>query len=285
MRNTVAGSVKWLCVTLGFGLLSAATAPLAAQVLRGSVRTLDTSLPIPRVEVSVRDSTGALLGTAISDDQGLFVLRVFRPVPFSVVARRLGFQVATTDLIRAATSDTLDLQFQLAEVASEQDAIEVTGMEELNAARLVEAQRRGWRVYEPEIVAQHRERARDVEQLLRSLGTQILMPRNNRDCFRNQRTNTCMTFILDGQIIGMDGGFVLPSDIYFVAVLSPSQSAVQYGNRAPNGAIAIFTRTRNDRYDVERLPPHMRPITPPTSAPARPPASAPATRRPNELRD
>ena len=276
MRNIVAtvGSRVWR-VALAFGLLSVAGTPVVAQVLRGSVRTLDTSLPIPRVEVSVRDSTGAVLGTAISDDQGLFVLRVFRPVPFSVVARRLGFQVATTDVIRAALGDTLELQFQLAEVAGEQDAIQVTGMEELNAARLVEAQRRGWRVYEPEVVAQHRERARDVEQLLRSLGTQILMPRSNRDCFRNQRTNTCMTFILDGQIIGTDGGFVLPSDIYFVAVLSPSQSAVQYGNRAPNGAIAIFTRTRNDRYDVDRLPPHMRPITPPASAPtpARPPAS------------
>jgi hypothetical protein len=275
MRKIVAAAstTVWR-VALAFGLLSAATTPLAAQLLRGSVRTLDTSLPIPRVEVAVRDSTGALLGTAISDDQGLFVLRVFRPVPFTVVARRLGFQVATTDLIRAPAGDTLDLQFQLAEVAEDQAAIEVTAMEELNVARLSEAQRRGWRVYEPEVVAQHRERARDVEQLLRSLGTQILMPRSNRDCFRNQRTNTCMTFILDGQIIGIDGGFVLPSDIYFVAVLSPSQSAVQYGNRAPNGAIAIFTRTRGDRYDVDRLPPHMRPISPPETTPVRPPAAS-----------
>jgi hypothetical protein len=274
MQKIVAalGAEFWR-VALAIGLVSVATMPLAAQVLRGSIRTLDTSLPIPRVEVSVRDSTGTLLGTAISDDQGFFVVRLFRPVPFSVVARRLGFQVATTDLLRAGVGDTLELQFQLAEVASEQEAIEVTGMEELNKARLDEATRRGWRVYEPEAVAVHRERARDVEQLLRSLGTQILMPRSNRDCFRNPRTNLCMTFILDGQIIGMDGGFVLPSDIYFVAVLSPSQSAVQYGNRAPNGAIAIFTRMRGDRYDVDRLPPHMRPITPPSPGAARPPAT------------
>jgi hypothetical protein len=113
-------------------------------------------------------------------------------------------------------------------------------------------------VIQPEVVAQHRSRARDLTELLRSLAPRnIQMPRNPRDCIRSMRNNGCVTYVVDGQILGMDA-YVLPEDIYFLAVLTPSESAVMYGNRAINGAIVVYTRMNGDRYDQDQLPPHLR---------------------------
>jgi hypothetical protein len=228
-----------------------------AQVLKGSVRTLDTSLPVPSAEILVRDSIGRELARVYSDERGFFTLRLRERVAFSVHARRLGFQMADTDLLRV-TEDTVNLEFELAEVATETDAVTITGMQALNAQRLEEAERRGWSVIQPEVVAQHRSRARDLTELLRSLAPRnIQMPRHPRDCIRSMRNNECITYVVDGQILGMDA-YILPEDIYFLAVLTPSESAVMYGNRAINGAIVVYTRMNGDRYDQDQLPPHLR---------------------------
>jgi hypothetical protein len=84
-------------------------------------------------------------------------------------------------------------------------------------------------------------------QLLRSMGTpSLILPRRIDDCVRNTRTGECMTWVLDGQIVG-PSAFILPTDVYFFAVLSPSEARVEYGNRAPNGAISVYTRSATDR--------------------------------------
>lgn len=268
--------------TLAVALLAcgASAAALGAQVLRGSVRTLDTSLPLPSVEVTVRDSIGRELARVYSNEQGFFTLRLRERVAFSVHARRLGFQMADTDLLRIA-EDTVNLEFQLAEVATETEAVRVTGMQPLNAQRLEEAERRGWSVYAPELVAQHRSRARDLTELLRSLGPRHLqMPRNTRDCVRSMRNNQCITYVLDGQVLGPEA-YVLPEDVYFLAVLTPTESAVMYGNRAINGAVVVYTRMSGDRYDESQFPPHMRraerraPSEPARQDPTQPPPRKP----------
>lgn len=264
----------WRSALGALGIVAAATAA-DAQVLKGSVRTLDTSLPVPSAEILVRDSIGRELGRVYSDEQGFFTLRLRERIAFSVHARRLGFQMADTDLLRVS-EDKVNLEFQLAEVATETDAMTVTGMQPLNAQRLEEAQRRGWSVYEPEVVAQHRSRARDLTELLRSLAPRnIQMPRNARDCVRSMRNNICVTYVVDGQVLGPEA-FILPQDIYFLAVLTPSEAAVMYGNRAINGAIVVYTRMYGDRYNQEELPPHMR------RAESRQPAPA-SVRRPSPL--
>lgn len=259
----------------------ASAAALGAQVLKGSVRTLDTSLPLPSVEITVRDSIGRELGRVYSDEQGFFTLRLRERVAFSVHARRLGFQMAESDLLRVA-EDTLTLEFQLAEVATETEAVRVTGMQPLNAQRLEEAERRGWSVYAPEVVAQHRSRARDLTELLRSLGPRHLqMPRNTRDCVRSMRNNQCITYVLDGQVLGPEA-YVLPEDVYFLAVLTPTESAVMYGNRAINGAVVVYTRMNGDRYDQDRLPPHMRRAEQRTPSPSPSHSSSPSPSPPKK---
>lgn len=247
----------WRCLVGALGTLVVVASTADAQVLRGTVRTLDSSLPIPRAEIVVRDSIGRELLRTNSDDNGLFSLTLRERVAFSLQARRLGFQMASTDLLRVK-EDTVNLEIQLAEVAQEAAAVTVTGMAALNAQRLEDAERRGWNVYAPELIAQHRERALDLTQLLRTLGPRNLqMPRSARDCVRSMRTNHCVTYVVDGQVLGQEA-FILPSDIYFLAVLTPSESQVMYGNRAINGAIVVYTRMDGDRYDRNAMPSHMR---------------------------
>jgi hypothetical protein len=242
---------------IGAGAVALTAFAAQAQVLTGKVRTLDAASPLPNVEIMVRDSVGRDLARVYSNEQGVFTVRLRERVAFSVHARRLGFQMADTDLLRIA-EDTVRLEFQLAEVATEAAAVTVTGMPALNAQRLEDAQRRGWAVYAPELVAQHRSRARDLTELLRSLGPRhVQMPRNSRDCVRSMRNNQCVTYVLDGQVLGMDA-YIFPEDVYFLAVLTPSESAVMYGNRAINGAVVVYTRLSGDRYDQDQLPPHLR---------------------------
>lgn len=282
-----------------------ASAPKAgeAQLVRGSVRSVTSALPLPSVQVVLRDTLGVILAATTSDEQGFFALRSAAQRPFSVQARRLGFQMAETDVLRFGAGDTLELEFKLSEVTVGMEAVEVTGMLQLNEQRLEEAERRGWQVYDPETVAQHRDRAADLEGLLRSVGAQsLIFPRSSRECIRNSRTNRltqtpgvqnqgCITYIVDGQVLGTERHFVLPQDIYFMAVLSPSQSRAQYGSRAMDGAIAIFTRARGDRTDrPPPLPPRAGDARRPNAAPERPPEasgsppdpapSSPAARRP-----
>ncbi len=238
---------------LGAALLCAT--PAAAQTVRGSVRSIETALPIPGVQITLRDSLGVVIGSTTSNDEGLFVLRASVPRPFSVQARRLGLQMADTELLRFTPADTLELEFRLAQVALEMGAVEVTGMAAINEERLQEAYRKGWQVLSPELIAQHRDRARDIESLMRSAGAQqISWPRGNRDCVRNTRTNRCITFVVDGQVLGTEA-MILPNDIYFVAVLTPSESRSMYGSRAMDGAIAIFTRNYGDRASPGGPPP------------------------------
>jgi hypothetical protein len=54
--------------------------------------------------------------------------------------------------------------------------------------------------------------------------------------------------VLDGVVIGAYNPLVNPRDVYFLAVLSQNQSQVQYGDRAPYGAIVIYTRMNGDKY-------------------------------------
>ncbi len=230
-------------------LLTAVTVvPVDAQLVRGSVRALETSLPVPAVQIVIRDTTGLVVAAGRTDDQGLFAILVSRQTPFVVQARRLGYQLADTDVLRFTPADTLELEFRLAQVVLEADAMEVTAMAQLNEQRLDDAYRRGWRVYEPELVALHSARARDLETLLRNVVSQsLVMPRSSRECIRSARTNQCITYVVDGQVLGTENLFMPASEIYFFAILSPAESRAIYGNRAMNGAIAIYTRAAGDR--------------------------------------
>lgn len=55
-----------------------------------------------------------------------------------------------------------------------------------------------------------------------------------------------MVWIVDGQVLG-PVPVLNPADTYFIAVLTASQSAVQFGDRARCGAIVPYKRMRGDK--------------------------------------
>lgn len=243
----------------------AAAARVDAQVIRGAVRDDRTLAPIERATVIVTDSSGVTIASATTTVLGEFLVIVRPEIALRVDVRRLGFRPIGTQLKRLSRADTVDLEFLASEVAAVAAAVEVTAAPGLNDQRLTDAQRRGWRVYEPELVIQHRERAQDFHQLLRSVNTAgIVLPRTINECVRSVRTGRCLTYVVDGQILGPQA-MILPSDVYFLAILSQSQAFTQYGDRAPDGAIYVITRSRLDRVQPRRPPPPAA-----TAAPRRP---------------
>ncbi len=258
------------CIALAVAM-SLVPPPLSGQVVRGTVRVAATSLPLDLAQVVARDSAGTRFAAQTTDSTGTFRFRIPPGRPLTIEVRRLGFSMGNTLLRALVPSDTADLEFLMTEVAAAAEAVTVTAAPGINDTRLDEAERRGWRVLGPELVLARRENAQDFFQLMRSLGSPgVLLPRSLNDCIRSIRNNQCMTYIIDGQIVGPTAQ-VLPSDVYFIALLSQSQSAVQFGDRAPWGAVYIITRSSRDRVQPNR------PRRPP---PGSPPASAPDGRRP-----
>ena len=218
-----------------------------AQLVRGTVRSATTARGIPEAEVNLRDTAGVIVASTRSDAEGSWRIELLRPVgPLRLEARRVGFSRVAADAAPLSPGDTIEVEFQLTELAS-LDEVRVTGMATLNEQRLADATRRGWRVYSPELVAEYRDRAADFLQLLRIIGTPSLyVPRRSEECVRSSRNNRCLTYIVDGQVMGQTV-FVLPNDVHFFAILQAAESRATYGNRAPDGAIAIFTRSFGDR--------------------------------------
>lgn len=250
------------------GLLAPIT--VEAQVVRGTVRARDTSLPLERAQVSARDIQGVLLGTAVSDSSGFWQFRMRPDVAFVLEVRRLGFTQGATEVPPMTAGDTARIEFVMSEVAAMAEAVTITAEPAMNDRRLAEAERRGWQVYSPELIMQHRAKSQDFFQLLRSVGSPgLILPRSINSCVRATRTNRCLTYIVDGQILGPSAN-ILPADVYFVAVLSPTQSSVQFGDRAPWGAIYVVTRSALDRVQPTR-PPRRSPAPSPAAPGERPP--------------
>jgi hypothetical protein len=203
----------------------------------------------------VQDSAGKTVTDVRSDDKGRFTLPLAGGGPFKVTVRKIGWQPSSTDLIRAAAKDTLDMDLLVPA-----DGIVLPGVA-VNAAKTVsrnmmyyeEAKHSGWKVYGPAEIEAHRQEFTNLEVMMRTLQiTGMRMPSDanapggGRDCYVNLRNNQCFTFVVDGQPVGTHW-FVNPIDIYFLAILQPSESVVRFGDQAPFGAIVIVTRMNGDK--------------------------------------
>lgn len=235
--------------TLGSAvLLGLLLAPQAlAQVIHGSVRVKATSLPIEGATVSIRDRDGGMLAAVVTDPLGDFSVRVAHSIPITIEVRRLGYSLSRSEIEPLQLADTVEFEILMNEIALTTDAVRVTAEPGINDRRLQEASRRGWKIFDPEIVMVHRGRAQDFHQLLRSLGNPgLIFPRSQNECIRATRNNRCLTYVVDNQVWGTTA-IILPTDVYFIAILSASESRVQFGDRAPFGAIAVYTRSHTDR--------------------------------------
>ncbi|MFA6167435.1 MAG: carboxypeptidase-like regulatory domain-containing protein [Gemmatimonadaceae bacterium] len=231
-----------------------AAGPAHGQVIRGALRSQFTARPVERARVTAVDRTGRVVGETIANDSGNFTLRVdARSVPFSLTVRRIGIEPSTTPEFELTPADTVDFELNLPETPILGDTVRITGMASYNETKYQEAVRRGWKVFPPAEVAKHRDRVNSVYDLLRWADASLMIPSRRNECVRSarylagdRRADRCMVWIVDGQVLG-PLPILNPADTYFIAVLTASQSAVQFGDRAPWGAIVLYTRMNGDR--------------------------------------
>lgn len=231
-----------------------AAGPAQGQVIRGALRSQATARPVERARVTAVDRTGRVVGETIADDSGRFTLRVdAKSVPFSLTVRRIGIEPSTTPEFELTPADTMDYELSVPETAVLGDTVRVAGMASYNETKYQEAVRRGWKVFPPAEVAKHRERVNNVYDLLRWADASLMIPSRRNDCVRSaryistdRRSDHCMVWIVDGQVLGAVP-ILNPADTYFIAVLTASQSAVQFGDKAPWGAIVLYTRMQGDK--------------------------------------
>ena len=230
---------------------------LQAQVLRGTARFAgdDRPLDLARVMALLRD--GRSIGSTATDDQGRFQLRINAGgKPFAISITRIGMAPTLSEEITLANTDTLEVNFSVVETGIRTDTVRVKSTPSLNDLRLTEARRRGWRVFPPAEVEKLRERSNSFEDLLRSTGFPgFVVPNRRDDCIRSTRYNSCLTIVIDG--VPLSGSYpnINPRDVYFFALLGKTESAVQFGDRTPWGAIVIYTRAYGDKLNFEKDPP------------------------------
>ena len=223
-----------------------------AQFIRGTIRAQGTEGIVPNAHVTVLDSAGKMLTDVISDAAGHFTLPLTGGKPFVVTVKKIGWQPSSTDLIHATAGDTLDMDLLVPAEGVVLPGVEVKGTvdERLltrNVRAYQDAVRNGWKVYEPAAVESHRNEMTNFEDMMRALQVQgVGMPANNRSCYVNLRNNRCLTFVVDGQAVG-PMWVVNPVDVYFIAILQQTQSEVQFGDKAPYGAIVVYTRMKGDK--------------------------------------
>jgi hypothetical protein len=232
------------------GLLGAVPAhEAAAQLIRGTIRAEGTQTAVPGANITVLDSLNKQLYTVTSDDRGHFVLPLASQLPFKVTVKKIGWEPSSTDLIHASATDTLDMDLEVPA-----DGVVLPGVE-VNASRTksfndrsyAEATKLGWKTYGPAEVESHRDEFSSFENMLRALQvTGVKMPARRDDCYINIRNGRCFTFVVDGKAVGTMW-LVNPVDVYFLSILQATESSVQFGDRAPWGAILVVTRMNGDK--------------------------------------
>lgn len=224
-------------------------ATLPAQVLRGYAKLVGDDRPLDQARVMALLRDGRAVGSTVTDDKGRFQFRINAGgKPFAISITRIGMEPTLSEEITIGSSDTLEVNFSVVETGIRTDTVRVKSTPSLNEIRLVEARRRGWRVFPPAEVEKLRERSNSFEDLLRSTGYPgFVVPGRRDDCIRSTRYNRCLTIVLDG--IPLSGSYpnINPRDVYFFALLGKTESAVQFGDRTPWGAIVIYTRAKGDR--------------------------------------
>ena len=222
-------------------------APLPAQVIRGTVKAEGIGTIVPGARVTVTDTTNAVLAEAVSGSDGRFFVAFRSPSRFVVGVRKLGWKPSFSEPIAAGQGDTLLVDLTVPAELTEIAAAEIREREvtTFNARAIADATRKGWKVYAPEALERFRNTGGSFLDLMREVGVSGLVL-GKGDCVRSVRNNRCLVYVIDGQPAGTNV-FVPPSDVYFFAVLSATESATQWGDKAPWGAIVVYTRMNGDR--------------------------------------
>ena len=235
------------CLVTGIAI-ACGSVPVSAQVIRGTIRAQESQTPVPGARVTVTDTANSVLAEVVSGPDGKFHLSFKAPSRFVVGVRKVGWRPSFTDPMSATPADTLLVDFLVPAEPTEIAAAEINATADpasFNGRAIAEAQRKGWKVYPPQAIERFRNVAGNFLDLMREVGATGLNF-GKGDCVRSLRYNRCMVYVLDGQPAGTSV-FIHPADVYFFAVLSASESASQWGDKAPWGAIVVYTRMHGDK--------------------------------------
>lgn len=236
-----------LVLALLVGLIGISPARGDAQLLRGRIISNQSRTPMSDATVEAIDTLRQVVAVARSDSLGRFVLAFVSPGEFRIRVRRIGIEPTLTDALQFAAVDTVDVDLLVEESAAilEEERVTAT-MSRVTEERLQNAQSRGWRVYSPDRVRPVRERAMNLDAMLKALGLRSVMISAN--CIRSLITNGCMTVFIDDQYFGQVGfNNINVRDIEFLAVIGPTEAITTYGNRAQNGIVMLYTARMEDR--------------------------------------
>ncbi len=194
--------------------------------------------------IAAVDTAGRVLLEVRSDSSGRFILALATRTAFRIEARKIGVDPSYSDYMRLAATDTVQMDVAVPTDVADLPKVEVAGTAAKSPNQLAyeDALRHGWKVYSPERVEKMRDRYRDFTDLLRALQVEGIRIGGTGGCVQNTHFGTrCLAYVIDGVPAG-PYLMVQPSDIYFFAVVSATESSVLWGNRAPWGAIVIYTR-------------------------------------------
>jgi hypothetical protein len=241
-----------------------ALAPLAqaeAQVVRGKLLQAGSTAPLADAVVIAADSFGTAVAEARSSDAGVFFLDTRQTGVVRFLVRKVGVQPTESELVRLpAEADTVDIELSAPLFGLQLATVRVIGdrpqpISSFNQIMLREARQNGYRVIAPERVARERGTSENLGDLLRRLPLASVRPPDaGQGCYYYVRNGQCLSLVVDGQVLGPNT-FVSANDVYFIALLTPSQSYVAYGPRARDGALLVVTRRQADEPPSERRSP------------------------------
>ncbi len=232
-------------------LIACLATALGGQVITGTVRESGTKSIIAGVTITLTDSSGVTVDETRSDELGGFRMDGQHVAKLRFLVRKLGVEPTITALLdNPADADTLRVDLSAPVIGVTLATLRVVSTVEptrnFNGLQLQSAKRSGWRVIEPYRLVDDRSVVSTLGDLLRRNPIPgVRPPRGAVGCYRYARSNACLTLVVDGQVVGPDA-FVSPTDVHFIAFLTATQAAMQYGARAREGAIFIATRRRGD---------------------------------------
>ncbi len=238
-------------VSAAVAVVWAPPAALHAQTVRGTVKAAGTDSVIDGALVSLIDSVGIIFAESRTNAAGRFQMDAQRAGVVQFLVRKVGLEPTASEQVQLpADVDTVDVVLSAPVSGVTLATVLVLADRDpppnFNTRQLADARQYGWRIIQPHRIAEARATAQTLGDLIRRNPLPGVSPPDGATgCFFSSRSNRCLTIVVDGQVLG-PGAFVAPNDVYFIALLTPSQSTFQYGPRAPDGALFVATRRRND---------------------------------------
>ena len=226
---------------------------VAAQVVRGHLVDSETKSPIPAATIMLLGPDSGTVDTAATDTAGYFSVESMDGGRFRLIARGIGYPPTTSDDLRMAKGDTLQVEFRISAAAVLLDPVVVTSRRRRPPPDIEDFYRRaesaifGDFMTRAEIEEAH---ALRVSDLLRQIpGVQVLPVRYG---VTGVRIRGCAPMlIVDGVQARYEpsiDNLVAPMELEGLEVYrSPSHVPVQYGGLRSNcGAIMVWTRRGPD---------------------------------------